>query len=704
MILRRSGCIAFVLLATGSVVLPRSAVLAADIIPRPAKETPIAATGFILSETARIIVPLDDNAAAKAGEYLSAKLAQTLRRNVPILIGAPSQAGDITIASDAAAPADGEAYSLKVAGGVIRVTARSDAGLFYGAVSAWDLLTAQGNNSPVPAVAIEDAPRFAWRGIMLDSSRHMQSVEYIKQLIDVMALHKFNRLHWHLTDDQGWRIEISQYPRLTSVGAWRKAVGPDVRDPRTNAKGMYGGYYTQAQIRDIVAYAAIRHVVIVPEVDLPGHATALLAAYPRLGVPEFKPEPVASDWGLLPEVVNVDPATLKTLEDILDKVMDLFPGEYIHLGGDEADKAQWRGSPSVQARMKALGIKDEDALERWFISQLGKHVTARGRTLIGWDEIQEGENPSDLAKDTVVMTWHAGPAARKALDGGHRVVMAQAPTYYLNNRQQNTADEPPGWTDIISTERIYKNNPMPPGVSDEAAARVFGVQAQIWTERVRKEEWATRLLFPRASAVAEVAWTPANRLDWDDFRQRMVAQQRRYAELGMGSTGPISSAPAATKSPTLRTSLQLDFCDGNATGLVVEGPHNETERLRVFNRKPCWIWRKADLSSIKSVSLRAAKLPFNYRLGNKAPIASRPTPHSAGGEIELHRDSADGPILATMLLSDFGQTKEHQFLAPIAAATGLHDLYVVVTGEPIDSRKPLTQRPELVALDWIELR
>lgn len=692
----------------------------ADIVPRPAQEAALPGKGFALKTTSRIVVPAGDSAAAAAARYLQEKLAHTAARKLALVVGAPARDGDITLASDGTSPTvetgafHPEAYRLKVAAGRIAITARGDAGLFYGAVSAWQLLTARpGATIAVPAMAIEDAPRFGWRGLMLDSARHIQSVAYIEQLLDAMAVHKLNRFHWHLSDDQGWRIEIPEYPRLTTVGAWRKAVGSDIGDAHTNAQGLYGGFYTQAQIRAIVAYAAARHITVVPEIDLPGHSTALLAAYPRLGVPEFKPEPVTADSGLMPEVVNVDDKTIATLSAILDKVMALFPGPYIHLGGDEADKTQWKGSPTVQARMKALGITDEDALERWLIGRLGQHLAARGRTLMGWEEIQNGGSASDLAKDTVIQTWHGGAGARKALEGGHPLLMAQAPMYYLDNRQENTAAEPVGWTDIITTQMLYRNDPIPAGATPQQAAQVIGVQGQLWTERLRKEAWDTRLLFPRAAAIAEVGWTPAARLDWGDFVQRMSAQTRRYAALGLSPIGPLTpgSDPVA---PNRRTSLQLDFCEPDATGLVVERPSADKDTgadvreagqpslLKMMPRSACWVWHGADLTQARHVTLQVAHLPFTYRLGSADPIARFATPHTRDGEVELHLDRADGPLIASLPLAGFAKDADlHRLTATIPAQASGHDLYVVVTGQPIDSRLPLDQRRPYVALDWI---
>ncbi len=325
-----------------------------------------------------------------------------------------------------------EAYSLLVSPERIVVSSPSPRGLFYGAVTLWQLAA----DARIPALQIEDAPRFRWRGLMLDSARHYQSQQFIERLIDTMALHKLNVLHWHLTDDQAWRIEIKKYPKLTEVGAWRVPAGPAAAadiDPATGQPRLYGGFYTQDQVRQIVAYAAARHITVVPEIEMPGHASAAIAAYPQLGV-TGKPAAVPADWGIYQNLFNVEESTFAFLEDVLDEVMELFPSEYIHVGGDEAVKNQWQSSPRVQSRMRELGVKDEHALQSYFVQRMEKYLNAHGRRLIGWDEILEG----GLAPNATVMSWRgiqgavaaAARRSRRSVGAGADAVPRQSSAEY----------------------------------------------------------------------------------------------------------------------------------------------------------------------------------------------------------------------------------------------------------------------------------
>ncbi|HET9865604.1 MAG TPA: beta-N-acetylhexosaminidase, partial [Steroidobacteraceae bacterium] len=378
------------------------------VIPVPREFT--GGTGAFRVSAATSVIYSGGAGAAEAAGYF----AGLARQDPEISVRAPreddsgSDAISFVIAPDDESFA-AEGYSLSVKPGGVVVKARTPAGLFYGAVTLWQLLTVaplQGGVGRVPVLDIKDAPRFQWRGLMLDSVRHYQSPEYIKKFIDRMAQHKLNVLHWHLTDDQGWRLEIKKYPKLTAVGAWRVPAGQAPRadiDPKTGKPRLHGGFYTQDQARDIVAYAASRHVTVVPEIEMPGHATAAIVAYPELGVPPAsnKLKEVPSDWGVYENLFNVEESTFQFLENVLGEVIEVFPGQFIHVGGDEAVKPQWESSARVQARMKELGVQDAHALQGYFIQRIAKFIESKGRRVIGWDEILEGGIPPDAA----IMSW-----------------------------------------------------------------------------------------------------------------------------------------------------------------------------------------------------------------------------------------------------------------------------------------------------------
>ena len=427
-----------------------------------------------------------------------------------------------------------EGYRLDIGPKGIVVSASQTAGLLYGCVTLWQLTTQTPGSGPVTLAAmhIEDAPRFAWRGLLLDSVRHYQSTAFIKSFLDAMALHKLNVLHWHLTDDQGWRLEIKKYPRLTQVGAWRVPAGAapatDI-DPATRAPRLYGGYYTQAQAREIVAYAAARNITVVPEIEMPGHSTAAIVAYPKLGLLDPPPARVPSDWGIYPNLYNADESTFAFLEDVLSEVMTVFPGAYIHIGGDEAVKTQWKTSPSIQARMRELGLANEEALEGYFVHRIGGFLAAHGRRVIGWDEILDGGAPAD----TTIMSWRGVAGAITAAKTGRNTVLTPAPTLYMDNRQGADADEPPGRGQIISLADVYNFDPAPAALSAEQRAHLLGVQANIWTEHIRTEERVEYMAFPRGAALAELGWSAPEAHDWKGFLTRLAPEFDRYRALGI---------------------------------------------------------------------------------------------------------------------------------------------------------------------------
>jgi hexosaminidase len=452
-----------------------------------------------------------------------------------ILAGAPSTASiALTRTASAASTQPDEAYDLSVSPKQVAISAAGGAGLYYGTVTLWELLTAT-NAAQGPAELqcqrIHDEPQMHWRGIMLDSARHMQSVEFIRQLIEWMSLEKLNVLHWHLTDDQGWRLEIKQYPRLTEVGAWRQLAGVSAAASEAEVKShRYGGYYSQDEVRALVAFAAQRNVMIVPEIEMPGHASAALAAYPEFGSSEIHLEAPVSEYGIFPNLYNVNDSSFTFIENILTEVMQLFPSPYIHIGGDEAIKDQWKASPAIQAQMKQLGIGSEDELQSYFVKRIDTFLTAHQRRTMGWDEILEG----GLAQNATVMSWHGVQGGIEAAKQGHDAVLTPVRPLYFNYRQSDAADEAPGRFSLNTLFDVYAFNPTPAALTKEKRKHILGIQANLWSEYVITEDRDAWMLFPRAAALAEVAWTSPDRRNWNSFLERLIAEMRRYRALGIG--------------------------------------------------------------------------------------------------------------------------------------------------------------------------
>ena len=424
-----------------------------------------------------------------------------------------------------------EGYVLEVTPQGILVSANDAAGLFYGGITLSQLLPQASTNGalPVPALRIEDAPRFGWRGFMMDPARHFWTVDQVKQTIDAMALHKLNTLHWHLTDDQGWRIEIKQYPKLTEIGGCRFPAGDGGKDPKTGAPRPYCGFYTQEQIRDVVKYAAERHITIVPEINVPGHATAAIAAYPELGTIDTPLVP-SSEWGVFPNLVDPNENTYAFLENVLSEVVDLFPGTYVHIGGDEAVKDQWEASARVQQRMREVGAKDEMAMQGHLVERLEKYLASHGKRLIGWDEILEAKLPAEAT----VMSWRGTEGGLKAAREGHDVVMSPSSDLYLDYLQTTSPHEPPGRPAAIPLKQAYNFEPVPAELEADKRQHILGLQANMWTEHTRTFERLQHNVFPRLAAVAETGWSPREKKDYASFLQRLPAQLQRYRDAGIG--------------------------------------------------------------------------------------------------------------------------------------------------------------------------
>lgn len=444
-----------------------------------------------------------------------------------------------------------EGYALTVTANGVVIRGGGAAGVFYGMQTLRQLLPpdierfgwrAGGGGLTVAAVEIEDQPRFSWRGSLLDVSRHFSPVAEVKKYLDTLALHKLNVFQWHLVDDQGWRIEIKKYPKLTSVGAWRDNTVRVGDEP--NLDGVpHGGFYTQDEIRDVVAYAAERFITVVPEIEVPGHSSAALAAYPQYGntdAPGYAPK-VQSRWAIFPETYAPKPETLAFLDDIFTEVLALFPSKFIHIGGDEAMKEQWEASPTARAFMKANNLKDGHELQSWFIRRTENFLAKHGRRLIGWDEIQEG----GLAPGAAMMAWRDVKWAIEAARLGHDVVMAPTSHTYFDYTE-GTAEEEGGAIGYQTTlEKVYSFEPIPAELEPAHHGRVLGAQGQLWRERMPSLPVVERRAFPRLSALAEVVWSPAERKNFADFRERLNGLLARLDRLGVNYRRPRADAVAA---------------------------------------------------------------------------------------------------------------------------------------------------------------
>ncbi|MEV7978333.1 beta-N-acetylhexosaminidase [Streptomyces sp. NPDC086519] len=452
-----------------------------------------------------------------------------------------------------------EEYRLVSDGSGVLVEGGSAAGVFWGAQTLRQLLGPDAyRRAPVdrdrtwavPHLTIEDSPRFPWRGLMLDVARHFMPKEGVLRYLDLMAAHKLNVFHFHLTDDQGWRVRIERYPRLTEVGSWRPRTKFGHRASPLWEEKPHGGFYTQDDIREIVAYAAERHITVVPEIDVPGHSQAAIAAYPELGNTDVITASVTGgtalsvwdSWGISPNVLAPTDNTLRFYEGVFEEVLGLFPSEFIHVGGDECLKDQWRVSPAAQARIKELGLADEDALQSWFIGHFAKWLSARGRRLIGWDEILEG----GIAEGAAVSSWRGYGGGIAAARAGHDVVMCPEQHVYLDHRQADGADEPVPIGYVRTLEDVYRFEPVPAGLDESEARRILGTQANVWTEVMEDQARVDYQAFPRLAAFAEVAWSalpaPADR-DFADFERRMTAHYRRLDALGVAYRPPSGPLP-----------------------------------------------------------------------------------------------------------------------------------------------------------------
>jgi len=512
-----------------------------SIVPFP-KSIETSSGKFIINDKFTIIAESDDPGVKYVGDFLESYISRARGKKVPVLRSEEEKENVLIlrINKQEEKSLGAEGYELKITPEKIVMRANKPAGLFYGVQTILQLLPAEiwSSNPPkkikfmeLPCVSIKDAPRYKYRGMHLDVGRHFFPVSFIKRYIDYIAMHKMNVFHWHLTEDQGWRIEIKKYPKLTSVGAWRKEtmIGRLSDRPYRYDHTRYGGYYTQDQIREIVKYAKERFITVIPEIEMPGHSVAALAAYPELSC-TGGPFEVKTRWGVSKDIYCAGKEeTFEFLENILTEVMDLFPSKYIHIGGDEAPKERWEKCPDCQRRIKQEGLKNEHELQSYFIKRIEKFLNKHNRKIIGWDEILEG----GLAPNATVMSWRGMSGGIAAARSGHDVVMTPTDYCYFDYYQAPRSMEPMAIGGLTTLQKVYSFEPTPEdSLNNDQQKYVIGGQGNVWTEYIGTTEYAEYMFLPRMCALAEVLWTPKNKRDWNNFKKRMYKQYKRLYETG----------------------------------------------------------------------------------------------------------------------------------------------------------------------------
>ena len=505
-----------------AVYQPKAANVDYQVIPIPERIDIQRGEGFVISKGTKILYTAGNEKMKRNAAFLT----DYLKENTGILLKskAAKSGGNAILLKTGLVSKNNEAYEIEVSPKGIVITGASEAGVFYGIQTLRKSIpVALTKKVKMPAVKISDAPAFAYRGMMLDVSRHFCTVDSVKRWIDMLALHNVNTFHWHLTEDQGWRIEIKKYPRLTEIGSKRTETVIGRNSGKYDGK-PHGGFYTQAEAREIVAYAAERYINVVPEIDMPGHMLGALASYPELGC-TGGPYQVWRQWGVSDDVLCMgNDKTFEFITDVLNEIMDIFPSKYIHIGGDECPKTNWKKCEKCQARITSLGLKAdehhsaEERLQSYFISFAEKVVNNKGRRMIGWDEILEG----GLAPDATVMSWRGISGGVAAAKMDHDVIMTPNSYLYFDYYQTNeTKTEPLAIGGNLPVEKVYSFNPIPAELNDAQKSRIVGVQANLWTEYVPNFRHAEYMVLPRMAALCEIQWSPSYKKDYENFLKRL---------------------------------------------------------------------------------------------------------------------------------------------------------------------------------------
>ncbi|WP_136467004.1 beta-N-acetylhexosaminidase [Flagellimonas onchidii] len=585
-----SSLVTLLLILTGCEQKSTKAFTEADIaiIPKP-KEAQLNPGGFLFTKNTKLVVT--DDSQKEVFQSLQNGFKTVAGWDLELTTTVPSSNYVILIADDSLAEED---YVLEINSEHININAKDNAGFLYGLQSVQQLLppafesqaNVEGVIWEVPNVSVTDGPRFKWRGLMLDLSRHFFDKEYVKSTIDQLAKHKMNVLHLHLIDDQGWRIEIKKYPKLTEVSAWRvdqEDLHWNSRSPvKAGEKGTYGGFLTQEELKEIVTYAAAKNVEVIPEIEMPAHVTSAIAAYPHLMCFE-NPEPVGVPSGGVWPITDIycpgKESTFEFLEDVLLEVMEIFPSKYIHIGGDEATKTNWETCPFCQKRIKDEGLANVEELQSYFIKRIEKFINSHGKKLVGWDEILEG----GLAPDATVMSWRGVKGGLEAAEQGHDVVMTPGSHCYFDHYQGPQNEEPLAIGGYSPLSKVYQFDPVVETMNEEEASHVLGGQANLWAEYIPTPEHSQYMIYPRLAALAEAVWSPKELRDWDDFSNRMKAQFDRYENQGVNYAKSAFLVTAKTEADldkkTITLTLQNEFPNANIRYALGDNPLNESSSI-----------------------------------------------------------------------------------------------------------------------------
>jgi len=531
--------------------IPGKAGTIADyrVIPLPQEISLTQQKPFILNENVSITYPNGDELLKRNANFLSEYIKETTGLDLKVESAKKNTLSNAIILSLDKDILNKEGYVLTVTSQNVQIKGGTANGIFYGIQTlrkAIPVVTANMSEIELPTVKIKDEPRFGYRGMHLDVGRHFFPVEFIKEYIDLLALHNMNTFHWHLTEDQGWRIEIKKYPKLTEIGSKRKCtvIGKNTQEYDDTP---YGGFYTQEQAREIVQYAKERYITVIPEIDLPGHMLAALASYPELGC-TGGPYEVATRWGIFDDVLCIgNPKSLKFLKDVFTEIMDIFPSKYIHIGGDEAPRTKWKTCSKCQALIKAKGLKAdqnhtaEDKLQSYCMTEIEKFLNSKGRQIIGWDEILEG----DVAPNATVMSWRGVSGGIKAAQMGHDVIMTPNTYAYFDYYQTaDTQNEPLAIGGYLPVEKVYEMEPVPTSFTAEQKKHILGAQANVWTEYIPTTRQVEYMVLPRMAALAEVQWTQPEKKDYKDFSTRLVRLMNVYARYGWNAAMHIFNIKA----------------------------------------------------------------------------------------------------------------------------------------------------------------